>query len=90
LSQLASFKLYGTSGSTRLCSLAYALICRAARRFEIKSAASVDAPASVRRTSEAGPDSAVTGASPPAQHGEVPHKYATGVQIPSNARTETL
>jgi hypothetical protein len=85
-----SFKLCGTGGSTRLCSQACALICRAARRFEIKSAASGDAPASARRTSEAGPDSAVTGASPPARRGDVPHKYATGVQIPSNARTETL
>jgi hypothetical protein len=90
LSQLASFKLYATDGSTRLCSLACALICRATLRFEIKSAASGDAHASARPTSEAGPDSAVTGASPPARHGEVPHKYATGVQIPSNARTETL
>jgi hypothetical protein len=48
-----SFKLCVTGGSTRLCSQARALICRAARRFEINSGIG-EAPASARRTSEAG------------------------------------
>jgi hypothetical protein len=62
LSQLVSLKLCVTGGSTRLCSQARALICRAARRFKIKSAASVRRPPA-------------RGALPrPARRGEVPHQ----------------